>query len=214
MSKEIDQLLTKSGTAINNSLQNTKLQPLLAEFGYTAEKLTEGKALLDTATSLNITQAKETGEKVQATATLDEKRELANREYIKYVKIARIAFTDEPGIWKSLGLAGERKGSISGWISQARQFYSNLMANTDWMTKMNTYGITIEKLQAGEELLQEVEEAQNQQKTEMGEAQEATRLRDEAADILQDWYSDFIAIARIALEDNPQYLEMLGIVKK
>jgi hypothetical protein len=48
----------------------------------------------------------------------------------------------------------------------------------------------------------------------MGEAQDATLRRDRAADALQEWYSDFIAIARIALEDNPQYLEMLGIVKK
>ena len=82
------------------------------------------------------------------------------------------------------------------------------------MVKMAGYGITEEKLTAGQILAKEVENATNRQKTEMGEAQEATRLRDEAADTLQAWYSNFIAIARIALEDKPQYLEMLGIVKK
>nr|WP_321485476.1 hypothetical protein [uncultured Draconibacterium sp.] len=100
MSKEIYQLLTKSGTAINKSLQKNKLLPLLAE----------------------------------------------------------------PSIWKSHEPAGECNESISGRIGLARQFYSNLMANTEWMTKMSTCGITIEKFQAGEVLFQEVEKAQNQQK--------------------------------------------------
>lgn len=214
MSKEIEELLVKAGTAINNSLQNKKLQALLAEYGYSAEKLSEGKSLLDNATALSILRAKELGEKVESTQNRDEKKTLANKDYMKYVKIARIAFAKEPGVWQSLGLAGERKGSISGWIAQARQFYINLMADENRMAQMGTYGISPEKLEAGKAQVMEVEEAQNRQKTEMGEAQEATRQRDEAIDSLLEWYSDFIAIARIALEEKPQLLEMLGVVKK
>lgn len=214
MSKEIDELILNAGTAINNGLQNTKLHPYFLEYGITIEEMGEGKTLLTNAESLNNVQANETGEKKQATKNRDEKKKLANHTYIKHIKIARIIFINEPGIWQSLGLNGERKDSISGWLAQARQFYANLMANETWMVQMGEYGITPEKLSNGNKLVADVDAAHNQQKTEMGEAQEATRMRDEAADKLQDWYSNFIAIARIALEDKPQYLEILGIVKK
>ena len=214
MSKKIEQLIVKAGTAINNSLQNQELQQMLAEYGYNAEKLTGGKVLLENASTLNIIQVKEEGEKTGATNLRDKTWEHAHKDYMRFVKIARIAFANEPGTWQSLGLSGDRKESISGWLAQATQFYTNLSGNQPWMVKMAGYGITEEKLTAGRALVKEVENATNRQKTEMGEAQEATRLRDEAADTLQAWYSNFIAIARIALEDKPQYLEMLGIVIK
>ena len=214
MSKKIDQLIADAGIAINNSLQNTELQPMLAEFGYSAERLTEGKTLLDNATTLNIRQEKELGEKTGATNLRDSKREQAHKDYIRFVKIARIAFVNEQGTWQALGLMGDRKDSISGWLAQTNQFYTNILGNQNWIEKMANYGITAEKLTAGQTLTKEVEKANNRLKTEMGEAQEATRLRDEIADTLQAWHSDFIAIARIALEDKPQYLEILGIVKK
>ena len=51
------------------------------------------------------------------------------------------------------------------------------------------------------------------QKKKIGEAQQSTKARDVAIDKLDDWMSDFIAIARVALEEKPQFLEKLGIVE-
>jgi hypothetical protein len=214
MSKKIDELITNAGLAISNSLQNDKLQQMLVVFCYTTEELGEGKALLENAVTLNTRHQKEYGEQFQATEEVRGKIEEACGPYITFIKIARVAFAKEPGAWTALGLSGERKESYSRLLAQFNQFYTNLKGNEQWLAKIAVYGITTEKLDAGEALANEVEDALNIQKVETGEAQEATRLRDKAADTLQEWYSDFIAIARIALEDKPQYLEMLRIVKK
>ena len=45
---------------------------------------------------------------------------------------------------------------------------------------------------------------------EKGESQDATKLKDTAFGELDDWMRDFYAVAKIALEDNPQLLESLG----
>ena len=81
------------------------------------------------------------------------------------------------------------------------------------MAAMSTFNITEEKLLAGQELVLDCEVKYNVQLKEKGEAQTATKVRDEAVDLLDKWMSDFTGIARIALEENPQYLEMLGIVE-
>jgi len=47
---------------------------------------------------------------------------------------------------------------------------------------------------------------------ESGFAQQSTVERDRLVDELCSWYSDFRAIARVALYEHRQWLEALGIV--
>ena len=49
------------------------------------------------------------------------------------------------------------------------------------------------------------------QEKEKSEAQKATKARDKALDNLDEWYVEFRELARIALEDDAQQLEALGL---
>lgn len=199
--------------AIDNAISDTEVKTALAEYGYDETRLGEGKTLLDTTNQLQQTQQKEYGDQYEATDVLKQAHKAADKEYMKFVKIARIALKSEHAVTKKLDLDGIRKKTFSGWVGQARQFYLNALGDSIVVEKMAAYGVTQVKLENGKILLEQAEAANAAQKKEKGEAQQATQERDQAMDNLEEWLSDFIVIARIALEEKPQLLEKLGIVE-
>ena len=58
-----------------------------------------------------------------------------------------------------------------------------------------------------------VEAANLVQEKEKGEAQAATQKRDLALEALMDWLSEYLAIAKVALEE-PQLLEGLSVLQR
>ena len=213
MSKVIEKLLLESGLAITNTQSVGEIRSLMAGFGYTDKRMANSKVLHDEAETLYQAQVKEYGEKDEASLELQVAQAKANAPYMKYVGIARVAMSDNVAGWQSLKLGGRRKATYSGWVSDARLFYINLMGSKSLLDIMAGFGITSEKLKEGLALVEVVEQKLAKYREELGQAQNATQERDKKVDALQAWYSDFKEIARIALEDKPQYLEMLGIVE-
>lgn len=79
---------------------------------------------------------------------------------------------------------------------------------------MATYGYTAEKIAAEKALIAQLETAKQAQAKEKGEAQQATINRNNRLDNLDEWISEFRIIAKIALEENAQWLEKLGILER
>ena len=104
-----------------------------------------------------------------------------------------------------------RKQSLAGWLEQAQQFYANTITDTDVVAAMSRFGFNQAKLEAGQQLVQQVTDANAKQEREKGEAQEATKKHDAALDELDQWISDFKVVALIALKENSQWIEKLGL---
>ncbi len=171
-----------------------------------------GWGLYEKALNLQQQQKIEYSEEEQAYTDYKATLIAARRAYMNLVEVARVAFKRKPGPYDRLELKGKRKTTFAGLMSQMRQFYRVALEDTGIQADLDNFGITIMDLEAGQKQIPDVEIGLDRRDKESGEAQEATKTRDTALDVLNDWVSDYIAITRVALRDRPQLLEKMGIV--
>jgi len=194
---------------LEKALNDQSIQSNLCDFGYTTEKLCEGEALFK--------EAFELYKKNFIAFNLenpDDFQSLWNNAYEYYLQlihISRLALQNERNAFIQLGLSGPRKISLSGWLSQANQFYINVLSNPDICKKLAEYGITKEKLEKGKKQLDTVEVTIVSRNTENGDTRKIALEYDKAIDSMECWFTRFYTVSRIIFENKPQLLNKLQI---
>lgn len=196
---------------VGNSQTVPGVTAALAGYGYTPARLAEGKTLLDRAEGLVLAQRREYGEQLEASAAVQDAWTKADTAYMKTLKVARLVFAENVQAIVALKLAGPRKAALPGWVDQAVSFYSNLLAQSHLAAAMGRFGYTVAKLTAEKALVDQVVTRSQAQAKEMGEAQKATADRDSALDQLDTWVGELRTILKVALADDIQTLEAVGI---
>ena len=199
---------------INNSLGDDAVKNAVALVGYSERKLNEGATLSNEAATLYEVQLKEYGDVDDAQDKLKLSRKAVNKMYKVTLRIARIAFRNNVQAETTLELNGKRARTFSGWLKQSLNFYHAILANNDWVTAMAGYGQTEDVLNNALMDIKAVSIAAENVKKEMGDAQNATEMRDMKFEELINWLTDYDVLAKIALADSPQLLEKIGIVVK
>ena len=210
----IDKFLLSAQVMIENAISDPIVKAALEVYGYTGHKLQSGKTLYHEAVALQNIQKKEYGEQIAATAELNSIWKTAHQQYIRTLKIARVAFQDNVKAGNAAILHGRRKESLSGWLAQAQVFYTNIINDGFFVNALAEYDYSPAKLSQEAALLEQVAAKNAQQKTKTGEAHAATEARDKKIDELANWVSDLRAVVKVALADNPQQLEKLGILAR
>jgi biotin operon repressor len=218
----IDKKFMHYELAINNAMTKSELLEALSIYGYNETRMKEGKGYLDDAIKLYEQHKTEYADKYGTADSLKKKTQEAYKIFMKTVKVARIAYKNDVNSQKRLALGEERKKTFSGWIDQAERMYKNFLGLSESNVKVNNidkeaiskFGYNIDKLSKEYELIKKVKDLNMNHKSDTGTAQNATEKKDESIKIIDEWMSDFIKIARIALEDNKQMLEQLGITVK
>jgi hypothetical protein len=184
----------------------TKLEGI----GFTSTEIATKLKELQELSDLNETQIKEYGDQFDATKAYTAAEELLHSTYMNHLTIARVIFKNDIAAQVSLGLNQSRKISNAGYKAQALLMYDAILNNTDYEGKMAKRGITNADLTAQQAAFKGLSVLAANQKKESGEAQAATKKRDAALHIFEDWMTDFKELAIVALSNSPQMREQLG----
>ncbi len=197
------------------TLANVENQPqiasTLAEYTYDLPVINKGRALLQaTIVALNFNQ-QEDNETIQARANFDEKVDLMTHKYAAHRRKAKVAFRKDEVILKQLGLTGEYSKAYIKWISSMKTFYNGVLSNPAHLAALLVFKITEADITSCITEINALETTRVLYLKEIGESQEATKAKDKALAELEEWMSDFYMVAKIAMEEQPQLLESLGL---
>ncbi len=195
----VAQRLAAAQLAIESVLADPALRDALAARGYDTARILEGRALVDQALALTQQQRARVGERFAATDARASAQAVAHIDYMRHVRVARVALRDDRGAAQALDL-GARKRKQAGWLLQARQFYANALAGATIVDRLAVYGVTREQLIAARDRVEAVGASAVAQQSRKGVAQETIRARNVALAALNRWMRDFLEIARLALE--------------
>jgi len=198
--------------ALENAESQPQIAATMAEFNYTAETIAEGKNLLAQTRQAYNANKTEDDETSAAYNDFNSKRTLLADTYALDRKKAKIIFRNDPLTLEKLGINGSIPQAYVKWLETTRKFYSVAIADTEIQAKLVRLKVTVEELSAANTLITDTDAARVIYLREKGESQDATQTKDAAFAAIDDWMSEFYAVARIALEDNPQLLETLGLL--
>lgn len=203
--------LESSRLLIFNS-EDADVAALLNKMGVNAAYIDEGKALYEETLTLVSQQKKEYQEQSLAYDKFYVEKDLAEENYENMLKLVKVLSRSDEDLQNRLGLEKAKVYAIEQWINTAIDFYNRLLNESAFLARLKRFKITPDQIKAEKAAVENLKELRNKAVLEKGQAQEATRLRNEKLDALDDYCTELKVIAEIALGKRPQLLEKLGIV--
>jgi hypothetical protein len=203
----ISKQLEAARIAIANTQADAEIKALVAAYGYDDAKLAEGQQLYDSANAAVSAQTDADGAQKAATEDLLAAKEQATKAYQKLAKVAR-AIT-KPSEASRLGLDGAMPKPSADFLKAAGILFDNA-ANIPDLSK---YGYDAAKLAAERASIDACAAASDNQKLAKGAAQQASAAQDAALLALNQWTTQYIKIARVALSGT-QLSEKIGVIAR
>ncbi|MCG8581982.1 MAG: hypothetical protein MI866_18795 [Bacteroidales bacterium] len=207
-------ILEKGQLVFTNLESQPQLSGTMAEYGYDESVLDDGRQTLKEARDFYEGSRKEALESKVAYQLFSDFREDIDGRYRLLRKKAKVVFRNEPLILEDLQVRGDIPDAYLNWLDCVRQYCMSYISSKEIqarLSRLKVINAEVEKIQVD---LKELVLSRAAYIKERGEAQHATILKDEAMARLERWLREFYAVAKIALDDQPQLLETFGIVVK
>ncbi len=199
---------------VNNADSHPLIIAGLEEVFFTAEMRVEGKNMHKTAFDAFQKNRKEHNEESQSYDAFEAIFVDLEAMYMVDKKKALVSFKRDAVAKQDLGLDVKYPRAYENQYLKIFSFYTMLNDNSGYCDKMARFKFDEDSVQRALNLLSEVKDVRETYLKEKGEAQTATIVKDEALAALDIWIDDFEDIAEIAFMEQPQLLEILGIVVK
>lgn len=200
--------------ALANVHQQSEISKILDEFSYGSEEIQKGQELLDSTQAAYDDRRQESEEESVAYQKFNDLRTSLGQRYSKLRKKAKVVYRKDALMCDKLAVSGEMPGAYVNWLEHVRKFINVTMASEEVRTQLARLKVTQEELQQCNDDMIELKNLRANYLKEKGESQNATQIKDASFAKLDDWMREFYAVAKIALEDQPQLLESLGVVIK
>lgn len=204
------QRIQNYGVLFKNAKFESVLAGELAQYGYDAATIEQGEALYNTLLEKYDTNKTESAQETTAYAAFDSALENTQVIYSTDRKKAKIVFKDQPDVLKKLQLKGIAPVRNAALIDTMRLFYETLNNYPELQTPLQRLKITPQHVTNQLENITQTQQAYADYIREKGESQQATQDKNKAFDAVTKWVSEFYAVAKIALEDQPQLLESVA----
>ena len=179
------------------------MQTHLLTVGYDAGRLRTGTDLLDAAIHADMDFRAARGAKRRAIDHLRSAFDAATEQCLQHVLAARIATRKDSGAQEALGLVGARRRTYAGWQQQARQFYTNALADADLARQLATFGLSEAVLSDGLATVERIGTLRATRQEAEDAVGTAAATRAVALKRLNDWLRDFRAARRIVARAHP-----------
>lgn len=209
----LDRKVGLSELAIENCRRKAPIMAGIALYKYDETRLHQGEEIITRIKKLTLQWNSAHSQKLQATLELQTVVREVKAVYYKTRRIAYLLFQNQEPQRRALAMNGRTKRGLSQWLEEARQFYTNALADPEIRRQFSGFGITAKTLNDEKNLLSKVEKAMANQEKKMAEAMEITRLRKLAIKELDEFMTQLHTVLRLALGKS-QLLEAVGIVVK
>ena len=194
-----DQLLVR--------VETPKIKTMILEYGYSDQRLLEGRRLYDSAKNLIEVQKLKKLEQYQITESFHRGKNKINREFRCIVSLARRTLSSTQ--IDELGLQGPIAENYEPWVTTVDYFCKACRANDDILSLFKPWGIDKEKLTQLDTLVFDLRQLKVKQKDAFESSQIATENKNTALKELRYFISSLAAICRMAFRGETKILEYL-----
>ncbi len=208
---KISDFVDLSSALMDVATTNVSMRRAMAEVGYNDQKLGEGNILFRDFIAMTQDHEALMLKKREVNLQRNQLHSQLKKDYMRVVKIARIAFQDRGAVRLQLALDGEREKNMDAWIDQGRFFSQSLLQDVTCLAEIEKFGVSSASVQSLVVLFDELKAISTLKTTVEEKLKHLTRGKKLAMVKFQRWLSDYIKMARIRFDEDPDRLILLHI---